>query len=67
MLPITLVVPVGDENVFRDCLLSSRMVEDTGACELIAQRGWRSAAEVYYTNRFRQRPLGSAAGLPYSL
>lgn len=47
MLPITLVVPVGDENVFRDCLLSSRMVQDAGACELIAQRGWDGAAKAF--------------------
>lgn len=47
MLPVTLVVPVGDEDVFRDCLLSSRLVEDTGACELIAQRGWSTAAKAF--------------------
>lgn len=50
MTALTFIVPVGNEDVFQDCLLSSELFhlfwEESGH-ELIAQRGFHSAAEAF--------------------
>jgi hypothetical protein len=47
MTSITFVVPVANEDIFRRCLLSSRIFQIPSCHELIVQRGWRSAAAAF--------------------